>query len=379
MVDLTGGGLMMLVGQGVPRPPSPIVSVAFEKAEIALSEEERSGFALTFRVRLDGVVPGPAPILTEPALQPGARVILSAVMGASPTVLMDGIIETRRYVPEDGAAPATLTVLGRDLSFLMDKEEKTAAYPNMSHKMIADLILLQYAAFGIVPQVIPPLTANTPAATDYIPHQTGSDLQYLRNLARINGYVFALNAGPAPGTTTAYWGPRRFLTVPQPAITVNMGAADNARNLKFANMSSKAKRVAGALVDRTTGTTVEVSSVPPVRPPLSANPALLTGAVTGRAALRPEAGLDGATALARAQAQSDNTGLTVKVTGELDTLSYSGVLKPMQLVGLRGAGPVHSGLYYVSRTVHRIAVGSWSQDFTLMRDGEMATTPVVRP
>ena len=379
MIDLAGGSLAMLLGQGAPRPAPPYVADAFEGAEIALSEDDLSGFSLTFRVASDGLIPGPAPILADPSLHPGARVVLSGLLGVTPTVLMDGIIETRRYTPEDGASPAMLTVLGRDLTFLMDKDHKTAAYPNMSHKMIADLILLPYASHGVVPQVIPPLASNAPAATDFIPHQNTSDFKYLRNLARLNGYVFALTSGPLPGVSTAYWGPRQFLSVPQPAITVNMGSSDNARNLKITHAAAKAKQVSGAVIEPTLGAAVEVRSVLPLRPPLSISPSIVNPTTTGTQVLAVEAGIDVATAFARAQSQSDNTSLTVRVTGELDTLSYSGVLKPMQLVGLRGAGPIHSGLYYVSRTVHKISPGSWTQEFALARDGEMANTPVVRP
>ena len=47
------------------------------------------------------------------------------------------------------------------------------------------------------------------------------------------------------------------------------------------------------------------------------------------------------------------------------------------LVGLRGAGWRHSGLYYVQKVTHKIRKGAWTQDFTLKREGYGATVPVV--
>jgi hypothetical protein len=49
------------------------------------------------------------------------------------------------------------------------------------------------------------------------------------------------------------------------------------------------------------------------------------------------------------------------------------------VVGLRGAGSQHDGLYYVKRVTHTIQRGEYTQAFTLTREGLGATTAVVRP
>jgi hypothetical protein len=63
----------------------------------------------------------------------------------------------------------------------------------------------------------------------------------------------------------------------------------------------------------------------------------------------------------------------------LDTVRYGGLLQARGLVGMRGAGALHDGLYYVKRVTHVITKGEYRQNFTLTREGLGTTTAVVRP
>jgi hypothetical protein len=55
------------------------------------------------------------------------------------------------------------------------------------------------------------------------------------------------------------------------------------------------------------------------------------------------------------------------------------VLRARQLVGLRGAGYLHDGLYYVKRVTHSLSTGRYTQSFTLTREGVGSTVPEVSP
>jgi hypothetical protein len=63
--------------------------------------------------------------------------------------------------------------------------------------------------------------------------------------------------------------------------------------------------------------------------------------------------------------------------GELDGAVYGAVLRPRGLVGMRGAGWTYDGLWYVRKVVHEIAPGSWTQKFTIAREGYGSTVPAV--
>jgi hypothetical protein len=82
-------------------------------------------------------------------------------------------------------------------------------------------------------------------------------------------------------------------------------------------------------------------------------------------------------AFARAQGEVERAGDAVVAEGELDGARYGGVLRPRGLVGLRGAGWSHDGLWYVRQVEHEVTPGSYRQRFTLAREGLGSTVPVV--
>jgi len=380
MLDqLLGAHMTLMIGQGVPRPATALVMEHFASAEIAASDRERSGFELVFEASRSGDVAGAFPIMAEPGLKAGARVVITATIGIRPTVLMDGIIEQAEFTPSEGDTPAKLTARGKDLTFLMDREEVEAQHPAQGPGEIATLILLKYAAHGIIPMVIPPLTAERPNPLDRVPMQRATDFAYLTELAEAHDAIFTMIPGPAPLTSTAYWGPLPRLGVPQPAITTDMGPETNVSGLSIENAESEAASVSGNVQDRQTGQTVPVQSVVPLRPPLAARPALANTATARRNLFRTNGAPTAAQAMGEAQAQSDASQDTVTITGDLDTGLYGNILTPRGLVGLRGAGFDHDGLYYVQSVIQKISRGTWIQSFTLNREGLGTTTPIVLP
>jgi hypothetical protein len=56
---------------------------------------------------------------------------------------------------------------------------------------------------------------------------------------------------------------------------------------------------------------------------------------------------------------------------------HGGLLRPRALVGLRGAGWSHDGLWYVRKVSHDLSRGSYRQSFTLAREGYGSTLPAV--
>jgi hypothetical protein len=89
--------------------------------------------------------------------------------------------------------------------------------------------------------------------------------------------------------------------------------------------------------------------------------------------------LEIAQAYARAQAVTEAASEPLTAEGELDMARYGDILRPRRLVGVRGAGFMFDGFYYVKRVTHRIQRGDYKQSFTLKRDGFGALSPVVVP
>ncbi|HEV2236099.1 MAG TPA: hypothetical protein VGR57_05490, partial [Ktedonobacterales bacterium] len=84
-----------------------------------------------------------------------------------------------------------------------------------------------------------------------------------------------------------------------------------------------------------------------------------------------------AQALAAAQAAATSTPDPLEGKGELDGLRYGHALRAGGIVGVQGAGFNHDGFYKVREVIHTIAPGSYTQQFTLTREGTGSITPAV--
>jgi hypothetical protein len=377
---MPGQGLQLtvLAGSTVPVPLPPDLTARLRTVRVSESDEERSAFTMTF----DAGRSGPQAGFDNPALQgsplaPFARVGIAVTFGVVPRLLMDGIVTAVELAPGERPGAATLTVTGEDVGYLLDREEVDAEHPGLDDLPTVLAVLARYAADGILPQAIPPADADPPLPIDRVPTQHGTDLQHLTMLAERHGYVAYTIPGPLPGTSTFYWGPPVRVGPPQPALSVDLGPDSNVTSIRFHTDAAAPTLVSGRIQDRLTGAPVDVQIPASVRPPLAALPLWATGQANVRSRRLRSGGNSTVTAFARAQAQVDRSIDAVVAEGELDGARYGDVLRPRGLVGLRGAGWSHDGLWYVRRVDHELARGSYRQTFSLAREGYGSTVPAV--
>jgi hypothetical protein len=379
-MSLLGVHLTLLVGPTVAIPAPPQLTSALKSVEVTHSDAARSGFQLTFEAGRSG----PAdmfdyPLLTLPLLKVFNRVILIVTFGAIPRVLFDGIITNQQLSPGAEPGSGTLTVTGEDVSVMMDLEEHPAEHPAQDETIIANVLILKYAQYGLIPTVLPPLVIDPPIPIERIPVQQGTDLDYLKEMAARHGYVFYVTPGPAPFTNMAYWGPPKRLDVPQKALSVDMGTSTNVNSINFQNDALSPTLVSGRVQDRLTNSAMPVETFASTRVGLATQPAWAVNQPNVRRTQFRESGVNVMQAFGRAQGVTDASADVLTAEGELDAIRYGDLLNARGVVGLRGAGYAHDGLWYVKRVTHRIQVGDYKQHFTLTREGQGSTTPVVRP
>jgi hypothetical protein len=379
-VSLSGLNLTLLIGPTVPVPaPRPLLEV-LESIEVTQADEGRSGFQMIFKLGKGGQgFMDYALFAANPLLRISFRVIVVLTVGAIPQVLMDGIITDQQVQPAQGDTPTTLTITGEDISVMMDRAEKDVEHPAQPEMVIALKIIAQYARFGLIPLVIPPPSVDVPIPVERTPVQQTTDLKYLVELAERFAYVFYVVPGPLPATNTAYWGPPIRIGIPQPALTVDMGAATNVESINFQYDGLKATRVAGSVQDRQSNQRIPVQTFLSTRPPLAALPALMNVDFIREKVFRAEAGLNVAQAMTQAQAETEQSTDVVTAEGEVNAVRYGHLLQARGLVGLRGVGYSYDGLYYVKQVATSIRKGEVRQKFTLTREGLGSTVPVVIP
>jgi hypothetical protein len=372
---LKGVYLTLLIGPAVPAAVPKVVADAVTSVSVT-SGIDKSGFQITFGVSKT------SPLLTtmlpagyfDPML---TRVIVIATLNGIPTVLMDGMITRQDIAPSENPGQSTMTITGEDLSILMGVVEMPfMRFPCMPEAARVALILAKYAALGIVPIVIPPIFSEVPLPTDEVPTQTGTDLDYIKQLASNNGYVFYVEPGPAPGSNIAYWGPDIRIPIPQRALNVNMDAHTNVESLTFGLDGLSKKITVLTVLDPVTKKIpipVPVPNISLLRPPLGAKLPIPSKVEFFQYGSK----LTITKALSRALAISFTSADSITANGTLNVVRYGGILKSRQLVGVRGAGLAYDGLYYVKSVSHSIRRGEYTQSFTLSRDGQISLTPRV--
>jgi hypothetical protein len=377
----TGIQLTLLAGRTVPVPAPGLLMEALESVEVSRSANSRSGFQLIFDVGSTSGTKGAAlKLAAKQLLAAFNRLILMVTLGGRPSVLIDGIITNRQLQPGEQPGQSRLTITGEDIAMVMGREEKARTHPAQDMTAIVAKLIGEYARYGMVPAVIPPIYLDAPNPVERIPTQQGTDLAYIEKLAEEVGHVFCVMPGPAPGSSVAYWGPPGMSKPPQPALSVNLGMHTNVESLDFENDSTQPAIVVAEIIEPLTNTQVSVPILSSVRTALSGNPPWEIG---GEMLATRKINLSGATltqALSRAQGVVDGSmDGVVKASGALDVARYGRVLEPNGVVGVRGAGHGYDGLYFVANVTHKIKRGAYKQDFKLTREGlgsSVETVPV---
>lgn len=366
--------LSLLIGPVPVAAPRALVEALSEVKVEAGSGDTPGGFELCFDL------PAHSPLRTLFLLSGGGslplmRVVLVVTLGGRAESLIDGVATHVQTRPGEGGV-GKLVVQGTDLTALMRLIEFNGLpYPAMPPAARVLLVLAKYAAFGVVPMVIPSIVEDVPIPVQRIPQQRGHDYDYLQRLARQAGYVFYLEPGPLPGTSKAYWGPEIRVGAPQPALNVDMDGLTNVEQLSF-RFDKEHKSMPIVYFQEPNSKApigIPIPDISPLNPPLGLVPPLpirLTQ-LTDTANLSPMTAL--MTGLAYAGQHSDS----VFGDGRLDVARYGRVLKSRQLVGVRGAGMAFDGLYYVQRVTHEIKRGEYKQSFSLARNALVSSVPTV--
>lgn len=370
------------IGPTIPVPLPANLTEVIHEIEVIHRDKERSGFKISFYAGRQNTTTNTLDysILQSPQIQLFNRVnILVSFNYGLPQLLMDGIITDIQIQNSDEPGVSEITLMGHDVSIMMDLKELQRPHPIQSEMLIAQKIIGEYANYQLVPNVIAPPSVDTPNMTDWIPRQSETDYVYLTRLAERFGYVFYVTTGPTPGINTAYWGPPRYSLTPQPALAVNMGYGRQVKEINFQQNALKAVTVSGYVQEKYSGTSMPVQTLTSTNIPLSQS-ALTQTTLRQLLPNQQQQGLSYTQALARAQGVTDDSRSRVVVAeGSLDSEKYANILQARNMIGVQGAGLNYDGLYYVEQVIHTLGIGYYDQRFTLTRDGVGSTVGSVNP
>jgi phage protein D len=291
------------------------------------------------------------------------RIGVAVGSGRTETLINACIIETNAtFANQPGAS--ILNVVAMDPSVLMNLEPKIKAWPNRADSDVAREIFSS-GPYKFDPVVDPTRWRRQENEQTLI--QRGTDIQFLQQLARRNGFELYVETNGRTGRVEGHFHAPRLNLPPQGVLSVNMRDATNVNsfNARFDMMRPATAQA----------TNLDVASGEDQQAQAGRSRQVTLGRETTLAAQQQRRVLPSQTGLTRTgelqpytQALTDQSTFAITAEGELNTAAYGGLIRAKRKIGVRGAGQRFSGEYYVERVHHILTPDSYRQNFTLRRN-----------
>ena len=284
-----------------------------------------------------------------------------------PQCIFDGYILSHKMHLETGTANSTLSVWGQDASWLMNLQENVKEWVDVTDADVANAI---FGDYGITP-------ASENTADDSPSHtesghslmQRGSDIQFLRTLARRNGKFCRVACADQPGKRTGYFAKPKLDGTPAAVLSLNDPAAWTVSSLDLswdATLPTSAIARQAIFTDNDENGVSADTSDSGLAPLGSRGLAAFTGKPM---TVYVSAPVDDAGELSlRAASLLRESGWFVRCEGEADIARLGVVLRAGTIVSVVGIGPLHSGSYLVWSVRHSITQDAYKMKFVLVRN-----------
>jgi hypothetical protein len=298
-------------------------------------------------------------------------VVASAVGGGSAPsgtqCIFDGYVLSQRLHLETGVTNSTLCVWGQDACWLMNQTEKVREWVDVTDASVASSI---FGDYGITPSD-QNMQDDSPSHTEdaHSLMQRGSDIAFLRMLARRSGKVCRIACADTPGARTGYFVKPKLDG--DPAISISLNDPTNwtvdSIDLEWDATRPTAVTARSALFSDSDPTgAVGDSTVSG----LKALDERTLGDFTGKPmTVLLATAVDSAGELTqRAQAVLREANWFVRCDGEADAGRLGVVLRAGMLVNLTGLGTLHSGNWIVWTVRHQVTQEAHKMRFELLRN-----------
>jgi hypothetical protein len=321
---------------------------------------------LTLPVDSDGA--GDLTFVNDPRFQPFVNIaVVATPSGQSDQCIFDGYVLANKLHLQKGTTGSTLRVWGQDASWLMNLEEKTKEWVDVTDADVANSIFGQYG--------ITPASNNTdddsPSHTEdgHTLMQRASDIQFLRNLARRNGKLCRVICTDTPGQRTGYFAKPDLSG--DPVITLQLNDPDvwtvDSLNIDWDATRPTEVQAWQALFTDSDQDGVSVDLADSGLDPLAAR--TLSNFTGQSMTVMLTAPVDDAQELTlRAESVLREAGWFVRCEGQADVSRLNAILRVGTVVQVSGAGALNSGSYFVWSVRHTIDKQAHKMKFVLVRN-----------
>jgi phage protein D len=331
--------------------------------EVELDEAEAAVFRIELSI-LQGS-DGAWSHVDDDRLAPWHKVTIQVGFDDGFETLVSGYITRTETTFDADLARCRIDLWGDDGSALLDRVERLRAWPDKKDSDIASEIFTEYALDATVD---PTGAVHGVAVSTILQRET--DLQFLRRLARRNGFECFVEEG------RGYFRAPRPPTDPQPLLAVQFGDQTTVDGFIVRVDARSPTEIGMYQLDRTEKTVLTATVAQTRQLPLGADLArdlLPSGFDPAEAFVAMNASTGLAEMQPLCQSLYDTADYFVTAEGVVDGLRYGNVLRARRPVTIKGTGERHSGVYAVSHVTHTIDAGGYTQRFRAKRNGMRPT------
>jgi hypothetical protein len=299
--------------------------------------------------------------------------------GGDPQCIFDGYVLSNKVHMPAGPVGATVEVWGQDATVLMGLEEKVREWSGMSDCAVANQIFSSYPGTTPAPENT---RGDTPDNSRDDPHddtprhsegehtlmQRGTDIAFLRRLARRTGRWCRVMCASVPGQRIGYFALPSLTGDPAFTIDLNCPAKCGATVLDFswdiARPSSVSARQASLVDADQSGFSADTADSG--LPPLDARGLNDFAGRTTKVILTAAA--DCAELPGRARSVLRESGWFARCEGTADLAAFKQVPRVGSVAVVEGVGSLLSGPYLVWSVRHTITAHSHAMAFVLVRN-----------
>jgi phage protein D len=279
--------------------------------------------------------------------------------------LIDGPVAGFATEMSSNPGVSAVNILVRDDSVLLNREEGTETFENQTDSDLVTQMFSGATGTRIAPSQVTP-TTQVHATTV----KRGTAMQFIRELARANGFLGYVLPGEEPGQSIGCFRERETGEPSLPPLIL-LGEGRNLIDAEFEDNSEGA--------ETTRARTLRISDQQIVSAEQRHQDETLLGdlpAVSGDDAALREVPPEEATRedpAAQVASQNRNAAYSVKMNARVVPGCYEGVLAPYRTVTVRAGDTPYSGVWLIRRVTHRVTPSIYTQELEARRNALSAT------
>lgn len=303
----------------------------------------------------------------DPRIAPYANVaVVATAAGAGPQCIFDGYVLTQKVRVPAGTAGATVDVWGQDASVLMGLTETAKEWVGLSDVDVAASIFAAYGATPSLDNAKEAAPAHTAATHTLM--QRGSDIDFLRRLARRTGRWCRVFCRDQPGVRTGYFATPDLSAAPAVKIDVNDTSTGAVAVLDFAWDATRPTKVAARQASLDSKDPGGVAADTADSGLAALGERNLASFVGKQRTVVLTAAADTAELPQRAAGLLREADWFVRCEGTADVAALGQVLRVGTIVGIEGCGSQLSGRYLVTSVRHSLSAHAHTMAFVLARN-----------